>query len=232
MAAAHKRWLLVSLLDIGKAGILPSYTPSNAKSYYKAQVAYTSIAEAFVASDPEQLQTEVNTHGITYEEDGNTGLVSQVLQAYQKWQVINLRMTYSRISISRIREETFSGETGQRLPSTEAMDSLLREMINSGTLKARFEVDEHGNETYLAFQDDTDHVSEEEFMREIARRQQSVEDLTIEYKQVNQRLTMNKEYAKFVAREQKRQPDEGTQPAGYDTSLEDEDLMSGILKAN
>lgn len=232
MSTAYKRWILVSLLDGGKTPVLPSYTPSTAKQSYSLMAAYNSLATAFDASDPAQLQTELKTHSITYEEDSNTALVSQVLQAYQKWQVINLRLSYSRISTSRIREETFSGETGQRLPSTEAMDALLREMIASGMLKARFELDEHGNETYLAFQEDTDALSETEFAQEIAQRHKAISDLTAQYKAANERLSGNKEYARYIYREQKRQNDEGNQPLGFDASVEDEDLMSGILKAN
>ncbi|KAK0384958.1 hypothetical protein NLU13_7436 [Sarocladium strictum] len=232
MTSAYRRWILVSLLEGGKSPLLPSYTPSTAKSHYVSQVPYNALANTFEASDPAQLQTELKTHEATYESDGTLALVQQVLQAYQKWQVINLRLSYLRISISRVREETFSGETGQRLPSTEAVDALLREMIEAGMLKARFELDEHGNETYLAFEEDTNTLSETEFAQEIARRHKAISDLTAQYKVVNERLSANKEYAKYVYREQKRQNDEGNQPIGFDASVEDEDLMSGILKAS
>ncbi|KAH8170634.1 COP9 signalosome complex subunit 3 [Sarocladium implicatum] len=234
MTRAYKRWILVSLLEGGKSPTLPSYTPSAAKMGYAQPplAPYNALAAAFDNSDPAQMQTELSTHSSSYEEDGLAELVQDVVNAYQMWQVINLRTAYSRISVSRIREETFSAVTGQRLASIEAMATLIRDMISSGMLNAHFELDEHGNETYVAFTDATQTLSETEFAKEIAKRHLTIQNLTAQYKAANDRLTGHKEYAKHIYKEQKRQAEDGNQNGGFEMSVDDEDLMAGVVRAS
>lgn len=234
MSQSYKRWLLVSLLEGGKSPTLPSYTPSAAKMSYSqpSYQPYNALAAAFDNSDPALMQAELATHSSLYEEEGTMELVQEVLNAYQKWQVINLRTAYSRISVSRIREETFSAVTGQRLASTEAMAALIRDMISSGMLNAQFEIDEHGNETYVAFTDETQTLSETEFAKEIAKRHITIQSLTAQYKATNDRLSGHKEYVKHVYKEQKRQAEDPSQNGGFEMSVDDEDLMAGVARAS
>ena len=51
-----------------------------------------------------------------------------------------------------------------------------------------------------------------------------------QYKAANERLSGSKEYVKHVVKEQKRaDKDAGDPGIGFDSQIEDEDLMTGIM---
>lgn len=231
MLDAHKRWILVGLLSSGSSQSLPSYTSSQAKSSYSTlNSAYIEVASLFGTSNASQLLQEIQANQKTWEDDGNRSLVREVMAAYQKWQIINLRHIYTEVPISQVRKLTRSGETGEELKDNGEVVALIRSMIDGGMLSGRLELEEGGAEGYLKFEDDSEPLSETAFAAKIAHSHQRITALSQQYKLANERLSGNKEYVKHVVREQKRAEKEGPDAGiGFDSQVEDEDLMTGIM---
>jgi COP9 signalosome complex subunit 3 len=230
MLDAHKRWVLVGLLSSGASHSLPSYTSSQAKSSYNSlNSAYIEVASLFSTSSASQFLQEIQANQKTWEDDGNRSLVREVMAAYQKWQIINLRHIYTEVPIPQVRKLTRSGETGEELKDNGEVVALIRSMIDGGFLKGSLQL-EDGAEGYLKFEDDSDPVSETAFAAQIAYSHQRITALSQQYKLANERLSGNKEYVKHVVREQKRAEKDGPDAGiGFDSQVEDEDLMTGIM---
>ncbi|KAK7394083.1 hypothetical protein QQX98_013136 [Neonectria punicea] len=228
MDEAYKRWVLVGLLKDGKEPILPPYTSHSAKTTYNTLgLPYKSVASLFSTPNAAQLKVEVEGNRQVWEDDNNLALVNEVVASYQKWQIINLRDIYKQISISQLRRVTLSAETGEPLTSDQATTNLVREMIESNLLKGELL---QGEDSYLKFRDDSDLMTETDFAREIAQHHHNIEALGTQYKTANERLSSSKEYVKHMVREQKRADKDGTDPGiGFDSQIEDEDLMTGIM---
>ncbi len=84
-------------------------------------------------------------------DDGNEGLVLEVLAVHQKWQIALLQLIYSKISLAEIRAKTKSAETGAALPSNDDVEVLIQGMIQSGMIAAAIHKPANGGPAYLEF---------------------------------------------------------------------------------
>ncbi|CAJ2502862.1 Uu.00g102560.m01.CDS01 [Anthostomella pinea] len=231
MAEAYKKWVLVSLLLKGKQSELPSYTGGVAnKLYGVVGKAYTNLASLFVTEDVQALRSEAEKNGEIWLEDCNMGLVQEVLAAYQKWRVLGLQDVYTKITISEIRKQTTSAETGEKLGKDEDVRMLIQNMIIGGMLNGVIEKNDDGTD-FLTFLSPTTQLSEQDFAKELARTAMRLKQLQPIFKATNERLGTNKDYVKHLIKESKRtDKGDGQDPTlGFDSQVDDEDLMGGII---
>ncbi|KAJ6443269.1 chromatin remodeling complex subunit (Chd3) [Purpureocillium lavendulum] len=231
MVAAHKKWLLVGLMHEGKVPTLPSYTSQAAQSAYQLlNKRYSTFAALFEANKPAELKEEFDANQEAWTEDANAELVAEVLAAYQKWQIINLRRVYRRVCIGEVRSTTVDARTGQPLVDDQATLALARDVIQSGMVQGSIEEGPTAAESYLVFTDASDGMSEKVFAHEVTRSQQSIRHLTNLYQASNKRLSSNKDYLRHVVREQKRAEMDREGDAAVELEqIEDEDLMTGVM---
>ncbi|PKK42601.1 hypothetical protein CI102_13451 [Trichoderma harzianum] len=231
MVDGYKKWLLVGLLREGRPPSFPSYITNATKSTYNGlSEAYNNIATLFTTDGASALKEEFEKGRPTWEEDSNLTLLEEALVSYQKWQVINLRRIYHQVSISQIRQTTLSAQTAETLKDDEQVLLLVSDMIDSGMLKGQLQVGLTAGESYVTFHEEHDLMTEADFAREVARSHASIETLTKQYRVTNERLSSTKDYARHLVREQKRMDkDIADAGVGFDTHIEDEDLMTGVL---
>lgn len=230
MTEAYKKWLLVGLLQNGELPMLPSYTPTWPKSAYSTlSPEYISLATLFNTTDAPRLKAEVEASGQLWEDDGNASLVAEVVGAYQKWQIINLQKIYQNVPLSTIRTTTLSAVTGEALQDDQAAADLVRSMIEAGMLKGVFHAGANGAGSYLNFQQDNASLTEVEFARELARSHHSISALGKQYQLTNERLSGSKEYARHLIREQKRGERKDEAGGPFESQIDEEDLMQGIM---
>jgi COP9 signalosome complex subunit 3 len=230
MSEAYKKWALVSLLLNGKLQAPPTYTGAAAtKAYNTLGKLYQEIAVIFETDGAGELKTEVEKHTKDWQDDGNTGLIGEVLAAYQEWQILNLQHVYSKLSIAEIRQQTKSAQTGDILGKDEDVESLIQNMVISGTLKGVIEKNDDGT-TFLTFLPPSAVLSEGEFAKEITTTAMRLKALQPVFKATNERLGTSKEYIKHLAKEQRRAADKDTNDptAGFESHVDDEDMMAGI----
>lgn len=231
MVDGYKKWLLVGLLREGRPPSFPSYITNATKSTYNGlSEAYNNIATLFTTDGASALKEEFEKGRSTWEEDSNLTLLEEALVSYQKWQVINLRRIYHQVSISQIRQTTLSAQTAETLKDDGEVLQLVSDMIDSGMLKGKLQVGLTAGESYVTFHEEHDLMTEADFAREVARSHASIETLTKQYRVTNERLSSTKDYARHLVREQKRMDkDIADAGVGFDTHIEDEDLMTGVL---
>ncbi|KAJ4155689.1 hypothetical protein LMH87_000923 [Akanthomyces muscarius] len=230
MADCHKRWVLVGLLKSGKNPVLPSYTSAQPIATYNSLSAeYKTLATLFVSPQAKQLKELAEQNEEIWQEDVTASLIAEVLSAYQKWQIINLRKIFTEVSIGQVRRLTCSAQTGEQLETDEDVISLIQSMLASGMLNGTLEIDGTAG-SFLKFGGAASVLTEENFAREIATSHARITALNTQYKDVNDRLSEKKEYVKYMVVEQRRADKEGPDAGvGFDSQIEDEDLMTGIM---
>ncbi|EON99884.1 putative cop9 signalosome complex subunit 3 protein [Phaeoacremonium minimum UCRPA7] len=231
MVEAHNKWILVNLLLSGRTPSLPAYTSPAARRHYETLgKPYTMIGSHFDSLDAAALKIEAEQNLQRWQDDGNFGLMREVLAAHQQWQIINLRDVYSKISISDIRARTRSAETGESLEIDEEVEVLINNMIASGMLEGTIEKP-GGSPAYLKFLQSSNELTEDEFSAELLVTAQKIKDLQPVLKATNERLSTSKEYVRHLIKEQKREKENAGRDAaiGFDAQIEDEDLMGGLL---
>ncbi|KAI1107134.1 hypothetical protein F4804DRAFT_298683 [Jackrogersella minutella] len=230
MIEAYKKWVLVGLLSKGKLVEPPSFTGAAAtKLYGNFGKPYTAVAVLFVTDNAQALKTDVEKNQQVWQEDGNTGLIQEVLAAYQKWRVLGLEQIYSKISLSEIRQQTTSAETGKALDKDEDVEMLIQNMIISGMLTGVIEKNDDGT-TFLTFLSPSTLLSEHDFARALADTAARLKQLHMIFKTTKERLGTSKEYIKHVIKEEKRaEKNEPDLTLAFDAHVDDEDLMGGVI---
>jgi COP9 signalosome complex subunit 3 len=235
MVEAYKKWVLVNLMLEGKPINLPSTTNNNAaKIYHIVAKPYDAIATLFESASAARLKAEADFGQSVWRDDGNSGLVLHVLAAYQKFQIRNLTNIYSKISIPEVINLTTSAETGNRLPSPQAAETLVENMIAEGSLHAI--LSRSPNQPAVLTFTNGSVLSEAEAQKELTGSMDFLHALTQEIKETDRRLTHEKEYIKYVQKQKKNAGynlrDGANGSSGMDmdwNDIEDEDLMtSGI----
>ncbi|KAI0479741.1 cop9 subunit [Xylaria cf. heliscus] len=232
MVEAFKKWILVSLLSEGRhSTTLPYASAWTTKCLGILGRPYVCLATAFATDDIQQLKLEADHNAQVWRDDGNIGLIQEVMAAYQKWRVLSLQDIYTKISISEIRQQTKSAETGAALNTDEDVEALIQNMIIAGMLKGVVEKNDDGTK-FLNFLSPTTHLSEEEFSVETQRAVRKLRELNTIFHAVNQRLGTSKEYIKWAVKDSKRdKASEAQDPTlGFEAQIDDEDLMGSVSK--
>jgi len=228
MVDAYKKWTLVNLLLYGKAGSLPGTTNNTAaKSYHIIAKPYDIVASLFECASASRLQAEVNVGHDIWKDDGNLGLMLFVLASYQKFQIRRLASVYRTITISEIRQITVSAETGNLLPSDQATETLILQMIADGDLDATIS---HlsNSEAVLSFSPTGRVLSESDVQLHLTNSLERIKSIAIDIKSTDRRLTYDKDYLKWAHKQKKL--DRSGLGDGEEVTwnpAEDEDLMSG-----
>lgn len=235
MVEAHKKWLLTGVLSKGKTPELPSYAAAaTAHSCKGINGTYAELAAAFTDNKSGKLKNLYEEHKAVWQQEGNLLLVEEVMQSYQKWQILHLRNAYSHITLGQVLEFTQNAYTGKALQNEQEVAELIQSMMNNGMLAATLEAGEINGQpvTYVVFgeTETTSALTEADYSHEIARCHQSVTALTAQYKVLGERLAGSDVYVKNMAIEKARAEKEGPDPGiGFDSQIEDEDLMTGIM---
>lgn len=235
MLDAYKKWVLVGLLLEGKLLPLPKATSNGAaKCYHVMAKPYETIAQIFENGTASRLKSEAEIGVHIWRGDLNHGLMLHVLSAYQKFQIRGLANIYSKISIPEIVSQTTSAETGNKLPSPQAAEILIQNMINSGELHATMSTSATGP-SILTFSPKGQVLTESQMQRELAGSTERIMALTKEIKQTDRLLTHEKEYIKFVQKQKKHNKTGGSGDQGiggenmdWNDAIEDEDIMGAM----
>ncbi|TVY83781.1 COP9 signalosome complex subunit [Lachnellula suecica] len=229
MIDAYKKWILVGLLRDGKAPTLPKVTGNGAaKVYHVIAKPYESLAQIFETGTASRLKAEADVGTAIWQQDCNLGLVLHVLAAYQKTQIRNLANIYTKMSIQEVHSATTSAETGFKLPSVHATETLVRSMIADGSLHATVSSGS-SSPSILTFLPPGTLLSEAVFQNQLAISTVQVKALTDEIKHTDHALTHEKDYVKWLQKQKKGKViniDQGISGPDMDWQNDDEDLMA------
>ncbi|KAK4153912.1 hypothetical protein C8A00DRAFT_14919 [Chaetomidium leptoderma] len=231
MVEAHNKWILVGLLLNGKTPALPAITsPGPQKAFTALGKPYQSIGKAFEDNTAEMLNAEFASVGAQFfSEENNLNLMRLVMQHYQRWQILNLRQIYTKISLEQIRKRTQSAETAAPLATEAEMEKLVHQMIDEGMLSGVIERPADGP-AYLSFLAPDEELSEAEFAQKMSSTAQRLKALEPLVKATNERLGTSRDYVRFLVGQQKKEKDgRRDYELTFLNQVEDEDLMTGVV---
>lgn len=226
MLEAYKKWVLVGCLVDGMSKSVPRTANGNAiKQVKSASKAYEALAEAYVQlSNLPKLKTQIKYGAEIWAEDGNTGLVAELVNSQMRTYVSRLSRTFSAIPVSNIANNVGG--------SAEEMAQYLDTLIKDGHLNARLEHSDKPNTgVVLRFYLDPTQgpLAKTEKQQQQALFEQTLRTnmLAEQVKDADYRLTLTKEYIDNLKRLNKRQSQGGD---AMDTAWEDgidaeEDIM-------
>ncbi|KAE8144938.1 hypothetical protein BDV25DRAFT_165708 [Aspergillus avenaceus] len=132
MVEGYKKWILVSLLACGKPIPSQSITSSHVMKVYQSLAQpYTTLADAFGKCDLQRLKVEVEAALSVWRMDNNTGLVYQVVDAFQKRTTLKLGKTFSALAVADVARHLPG-----RLSSLREVESFVASLVMCGTLDA------------------------------------------------------------------------------------------------
>lgn len=225
MTEAYKKWVLVGILAEGRLLPLPKSTSATpAKAYRIIGKPYETLAQISESGTASRLKSEVEFGQNLWRADGNVGLVTYVLNSYQRFQIRGLSQVYSKISIPEVVSQTTSAETGHKLPTAQAGETLVRQMISLGHLQATLSNPPSGP-SILTFSPSDTALTEAQFQKQLAESAARIQALTQEIKQTDRMLTYDKEYIKYIQKSKKSKAGiDGSSQEWHDAN-DDEDLM-------
>ncbi|RAL64371.1 hypothetical protein DID88_001847 [Monilinia fructigena] len=185
------------------------------------------IVRIFETGSASRLKGEFE-HGRTlWNEDATTGLMLNVLGAYQKFQIRNLANVYLRIGAVDVMSLTTSAETGAKLTSVKQIEDLMQSMIADGTLPATLIRDQSG-QTVLTFSPAGHVLSETQVQRELLASTQRIQSLARQIKVTDRILTHDKRYIESAQKAKSKAKSPGVQGEVMDwyAANDDEDLMT------
>ncbi len=135
MLEAYKKYILVWLIvhgDMPKESLaFPKYTSPLVNKYIKNLcTGYHEVFKAFYATQHNDLEACIVKYSGTFAEDGNTGLVNQVVMSRQKTAIKRLTQTFLTLSLQDVA-------TKVGLSSPAEAEKQLLSMIEEGSIYAR-----------------------------------------------------------------------------------------------
>lgn len=143
--AVYRKYLLVLLLLHGEATAnltISSYKNSRLKPYAPE---YHDLAAAFADTKPAAVANISAANRDKFEEDGNYGLVCQVVSALPKRTIQKLKRSYITLTLGQIAKKADLG-------SPEAAEAVLLQMIEEGMIRAEI----NAQTQVVSFGDDAD----------------------------------------------------------------------------
>lgn len=226
----YRRWILTGLLAYGQNPTQPTGINAVAMKAINAESKpYADLAALFPTTNAEQFKADVEKGAETWNSHQTTTLVKEVVKAYQKWQILGLADVYHKIGVSEIRQKTLSAETALNLDTDQEVEELLQDMIRGGMLKGALETSPDGTK-YLTFSPREEEIEYTDYQQKI-KDDARIKTINKWAQASDARLAASKDYAKHIIREQKRQDKDGQSQNtdfGFENSVDDEDLMTGI----
>ncbi|KAL2783015.1 signalosome subunit 3 [Aspergillus keveii] len=225
MVEAYKKWILVNLLGYGKviscsivvslhdvgawlidlnAQIPPTskmIAPHVMRVYQSVARPYISVAEAFEKGELQKMITEIDLGQTMWQADKNTGLVSQLFEAYDKFVIVKLGKTFSALTMADVLQRTSS--TAQ---SPLQIEEFVASLVMSGALRANLSHTPHENGTTmlrLSLGSRSDTCRQEHIRAELIRARTALNAIAQGVTQTDQTLELSRENLQFLAKSQK-----------------------------
>lgn len=168
---------------------------------------------------------------LTFWQDSNAGLVSQVIDAYRKFSILELEKTYSALTIAEIARCTSSdphdyAETGR----------YVVHLISSRQLNATISEPSQDPETWIIrFSDSASGPlarSEEQQYEALLKQTRKVKTLTDHIKEIDRKLSLSKDLIADAKKRRKEKNEQGVNEGEHfwsrDAFDQDEDMMADI----
>ncbi|KAA6413378.1 MAG: hypothetical protein FRX48_03124 [Lasallia pustulata] len=233
---AYKKWVLLGLVLKGSPLPMPRTTNAQAARLYRSIAKpYDAIAEVFKEGDASRLRQEFEVGRKVWQDDCNTGLLLQVLEAFRRFAVKRLEKTYAALSVSEIARRT-SPDPNNQAETEHYLSSLIANGYLNATLIQSSDLS-YPSILRFATSPTTGPLarSEAQAYEELVEQTARISKLTEHIKETDRRLAMTKEYIDWAKRTRK-QKDAGGSMGELNHMIEmagddyggDEDMMADL----
>ncbi|KAF1979970.1 hypothetical protein BU23DRAFT_549136 [Bimuria novae-zelandiae CBS 107.79] len=225
MLEAYKKWVLINCLADQSYKMPPRTMSSTAvKNCKNAAKAYEALADAFQQlNNLPKLKAQVNAGMEIWEEDGNAGLVEQLVQHQNRAYLTRLSRTFSAIPVSNIANNVGS--------SVEQVATFVDSLIQQGLLNAR--LDDSAAGAVLRFYLDPTQgplaQTEKQQQQALFEQTQRTKALAEQVKDADYRLSITREYVEWVKRQKKKNSAGGGGGDPMDVTFDDGDMDEDIM---
>ncbi|PVH96379.1 hypothetical protein DM02DRAFT_122871 [Periconia macrospinosa] len=227
MLEAYKKWLLLGCL-VNHTTQTPRTASTNAiKQIRSTAKAYDALVEAFSEfNNLPKLKAQVAAGREIWAEDGNTGLVEELVQHQSRSYVSQLSKTFSAIPVSKI-----AGSVGGNIDETTA---FVETLIETGYVNGRLErSDKPDVGAILRFYLDPTQgplaKSEKQQQLGLLEQTERTNRLAEQVKDADFRLSITKEYIEYLKRQNKKlAPGGGGDAMDVSWDHDDEDMMGDL----
>ncbi|KAL2842971.1 signalosome subunit 3 [Aspergillus pseudoustus] len=203
MVEAYKKWILANLLGQGKIPSTPKMiSPHVIRVYQSLARPYISLAEAFEKGDLYKMSNEIDLGQAIWQADKNTGLVSQLFEAFDKFVIVKLGRTFSALTIADVLQRTSSSPKCPR-----EIEEFVASLVMSNSMRASLSHSPDDNGTTmlrLSLGSQTHPFYREEHIRaKLMRAKTALDTIAQGVTQTDQTLELSQENLQFLAKSQK-----------------------------
>ncbi|KAL2859955.1 putative COP9 subunit 3 [Aspergillus lucknowensis] len=202
MVDAYKKWILANLLGHGKVPAASKMIgPHVIRVLHSLARPYISLAEAFGKGDLRRMGAEIEIGQSVWKADKNTGLVSQLFDAHDKFAIIKLGKTFSALTVVDVL---------QRAPSCSrdhfVIEEFVASMVMSNALRASLSHSPGGQSVTMLRLSPTAqcHAFREEYIRtKLIKGRIALNTIAKHIAQTDEALELSPENLHFIAKSQK-----------------------------
>ncbi|XP_066185933.1 COP9 signalosome complex subunit 3 isoform X3 [Sylvia atricapilla] len=203
MLESYKKYILVSLILLGKVQQLPKYTSQIVGRFIKPlSNAYHELAQVYSTNKPSELRNLVNKHSETFTRDNNMGLVKQCLSSLYKKNIQRLTKTFLTLSLQDMASRV-------QLSGPQEAEKYVLHMIEDGEIFASI----NQKDGMVCFHDNPEKYNNPAMLHNIDQEMLKCIELDERLKAMDQEITVNPQFVQKSMGSQ--EDDSGTKPSSY-----------------
>ncbi|XP_008842883.1 COP9 signalosome complex subunit 3 isoform X2 [Nannospalax galili] len=203
MLESYKKYILVSLILLGKVQQLPKYTSQIVGRFIKPlSNAYHELAQVYSTNNPSDLRNLVNKHSETFTRDNNMGLVKQCLSSLYKKNIQRLTKTFLTLSLQDMASRV-------QLSGPQEAEKYVLHMIEDGEIFASI----NQKDGMVSFHDNPEKYNNPAMLHNIDQEMLKCIELDERLKAMDQEITVNPQFVQKSMGSQ--EDDSGNKPSSY-----------------
>ncbi|XP_017751053.1 PREDICTED: COP9 signalosome complex subunit 3 [Rhinopithecus bieti] len=203
MLESYKKYILVSLILLGKVQQLPKYTSQIVGRFIKPlSNAYHELAQVYSTNNPSELRNLVNKHSETFTRDNNMGLVKQCLSSLYKKNIQRLTKTFLTLSLQDMASRV-------QLSGPQEAEKYVLHMIEDGEIFASI----NQKDGMVSFHDNPEKYNNPAMLHNIDQEMLKCIELDERLKAMDQEITVNPQFVQKSMGSQ--EDDSGNKPSSY-----------------
>uniref|UniRef100_A0A8C0I5G1 COP9 signalosome complex subunit 3 n=1 Tax=Balaenoptera musculus TaxID=9771 RepID=A0A8C0I5G1_BALMU len=188
MLEAYKKYILVSLILLGKVQQLPKYTSQIVGRFIKPlSNAYHELAQVYSTNNPSELRNLVTKHSETFTRDNNMGLVKQCLSSLYKKNIQRLTKTFLTLSLQDMASRV-------QLSGPQEAEKYVLHMIEDGEIFASI----NQKDGMVSFHDNPEKYNNPAMLHNIDQEMLRCIELDERLRAMDQEITVNPQFVQKV----------------------------------
>ena len=205
MLEAYRKWVLIGLIVKGEPSEPPRAMISTASKHVRILAKpYECVAEAFKNSNVNLLAGEIQEGMDMWESENNYGLIIEVIAAHRRFAILNLRKTYTALSI-----EDVARFTSPEPDNVQETLTHVQNLITTGFLQAQLTASKSGGLGVLRFLEPSATVqSEDQVQAILTQKTTQLQALLLHISDYDHQIEVHSDYLGWLLKAKKAKDQE------------------------